>query len=133
MPFIDVPGFGRFDPYIPSWLELRPDGKLYNKNAADKNRVWDVPAGWRGGVGESGPYTFTPEAELPQPAPAPTPAPTLSEPTKAAIAQQRAAVALAEASLEADQKYLDAQKALVAAARSLVDKYEADLTAALGK
>lgn len=56
-----VPGYGTFDPAIPSWLELWPDGTLHNKNATDPSRPWVPPADWRGYPG----MVFTPEDTTP--------------------------------------------------------------------
>lgn len=79
-----VPGVGTFDPSLPSWLELRADGKLYNKNAADPTKPWVPPAGFVGGVS----YIFTPEGGVPAPVPVPEPVPVPApEPVPAPVPQ----------------------------------------------
>ena len=104
---IYVPGFGTFDPEIPTWLELRSDGKLYNRNASDPNRVWVPPTDWRGYPG----MTFTPEGsatpvpppvEPPPPPPPPPPnPPTEADPMPAMLTELYAALdAEAQAEIE---------------------------------
>lgn len=133
MPFVDVPGYGRFDPAIPDWLELR-GGKLYNKNAADKSQPWVPPADFRGGSG----LTFTPESAAPapvQPAPPVAPDPRavavreFSDAVKAFGAYQSSVL---DAYLAESQRQFDASKALVAALRPIIEKFDAALKVAVG-
>jgi len=70
-----VPRVGTFDPGLPEWLVLGPDGRLYNINAV-ANRLslvepWVPPDDWRGGDG----IVFVPEGAKPAPPPAPSPVP----------------------------------------------------------
>ena len=81
-----VPGYGTFSKEIPSWLELRSDGLLYNRNASDPNRPWRPPEGYVGDATN----TFTPGVEtvpggsVPEPTPGPIiePPPVFHEPTE---------------------------------------------------
>ena len=118
---VDVPGYGRFDPDLPSWLRLESDGKLYNVNASANRaadgsfqavRPWTPPEGYVGGVG----YTFTPESALPppvvvppapEPVPPPAPEPAKPDPYVAYIAYQRAVLRAVGFAVEAESDTLE--------------------------
>jgi hypothetical protein len=123
---VTIPGYGTFDPTLPSWLELRADGGLYNRNASDPNRRWVPPTGYRGDAY----ITFTPEGvqfpppePTPEPAPEPTPepAPPSVDPTPERL---RAFYTALDTLAQAEQEYAEE----VTRSRSLLLAKEAALT-----
>src|SRR6266536_830560 len=78
-----IPRVGTFDPDLPEWLVVGPDGRLYNINAT-ANRLsltepWSPPEGWTGSDG----VVFTPEGGTKPPAPPVLPPPDVPAPYKA--------------------------------------------------